>query len=116
MDQNENQEQAQVQEAPPEQAPPAEPVEPAGPVDASKKLPAGICGILLGGLGIHKFVLGYTTEGIIMLAVSLGGGLITCGAASGVVGIIGLVEGIIYLTKTDQEFYETYVKNKKAWF
>ena len=31
-------------------------------------------------------------------------------------GVIGLIEGIIYLTKTDEEFYNIYVANKKAWF
>ena len=36
---------------------------------ADKKLAAGLCGILLGGLGIHKFILGYQTEGIILLSV-----------------------------------------------
>ena len=77
-------------------------------VDASKKLPAGICGILLGGLGIHKFVLGYSKEGIIQIILTL----VTCGAAS----IIGLIEGIIYLTKSDEDFYNTYVANKKGWF
>ncbi len=30
--------------------------------------------------------------------------------------VIGLVEGIIYLTKSDDEFYETYVANQKTWF
>jgi hypothetical protein len=33
-----------------------------------------------------------------------------------VMGIIGLVEGIIYLTMTDAQFYETYIANKKEWF
>ena len=74
---------------------------------ADKKVTAGICGILLGGFGIHKFVLGYTTEGIIMLVALL----FTCGFSS----ILGLVEGIIYLTKSDEEFVETYVNNKKGW-
>jgi TM2 domain-containing membrane protein YozV len=78
----------------------------------SKKIAAGICAILLGGLGIHKFILGYNNEGVIMLAVTL----LTCGIGGGVMGIIGLVEGIIYLTKTDQEFYNMYLVNKKAWF
>ncbi len=83
---------------------------------SSKKLAAGICGILLGGLGIHKFVLGYNTEGIIMLVVSLVGGFFTCGIASGVIGIIGLIEGIMYLIKSDEEFANTYIVNKKPWF
>ncbi len=82
---------------------------PPTPPQDSKKIVAGICGILLGCFGVHKFILGYTTEGIIMLVA----GLFSCGAIS---GIIGLVEGIIYLTKTDQEFYQTYVLNKRGWF
>jgi len=79
---------------------------------ADKKIAAGICGILLGALGVHKFILGYTTEGVIMLLVSL----LSCGIASPVMGIIGLVEGIIYLTKSDEEFVTAYVVNKKGWF
>ena len=35
----------------------------------SKKVAAGILGILVGALGIHKFVLGYQLAGIIMLGV-----------------------------------------------
>jgi len=83
---------------------------------AEKKIPAGICGILLGTLGVHKFILGYTTEGIIMLVVGLVGGLFTCGLASAVVGIIGLIEGILYLVKTDEDFVQTYIQEKKGWF
>ncbi len=82
------------------------------PAGADKKIAAGICGILLGGLGIHKFVLGYTTAGIIMLLVTV----LTLGFGGFVMGIIGLIEGIIYLTKTDEEFVATYVTGKKAWF
>ena len=57
-------------------------------------------------------MLGYTTEGIIMLVITL----ITCGFAATIIGIIGLIEGILYLTKTDEEFEETYIRNKRAWF
>lgn len=81
-------------------------------VDASKKIPAGICGILIGSLGVHKFLLGMTTPGIIMLCVSL----LSCGILSPIMAIIGLVEGIIYLTKSDEDFYQTYVVEKKEWF
>ncbi len=77
-----------------------------------KKIACGICGILLGALGIHKFILGYTTEGLIMLLVSV----LTCGFGSPVMGIIGLIEGIMYLTKSDDEFYNTYMASKKGWF
>ncbi len=82
------------------------------PPGAEKKIAAGICGILLGSLGVHKFILGYTTEGLIMLLVSI----LTCGFGGIVTGIIGLVEGIIYLTKTDDEFVSMYITNKKGWF
>lgn len=79
---------------------------------ADKKIPAGICGILLGALGVHKFILGYNKEGLIMLLVSL----LSCGIASPIMGIIGLIEGIMYLVKSDEEFVATYVQNKKGWF
>lgn len=61
----------------------------------NKKVAAGILGILLGWLGVHKFILGYTTEGILMIVFSI----FTCGIAG---SLIGLIEGIIYLTKTDE--------------
>lgn len=79
---------------------------------ASKKLTAGICGILLGAFGTHKFVLGMTTPGIIMAATTI----LTCGIGATVMGTIGLIEGIIYLSKSDDDFYETYIVEKKSWF
>jgi TM2 domain-containing membrane protein YozV len=81
-----------------------------------KKITCGICGILLGALGVHKFILGYTTEGLIMLLASLIAGVVTCGIATAVMGVIGLIEGIMYLTKSDDEFYNTYIASKKGWF
>ena len=75
---------------------------------ADKELTAGLCGILLGGFGVHKFILGYTNEGLIQIGISV----ITCGLG----GIIGFIEGIIYLTKSDEEFVRTYIQNKKGWF
>lgn len=95
---------------------PAQPVS-AAPAGAQKsKVAAGILGILLGSLGIHKFYLGYSKEGLIMILVSVLGSIFTLGIAAGVMGIIGLVEGIVYLTKTDDEFYRTYELGQKTWF
>jgi TM2 domain-containing membrane protein YozV len=82
----------------------------------NKNLVAGLCGILLGALGVHKFILGYTKEGIIMVLVTVIGGIVTCGFGAAIMGIIGLVEGIIYLTKSDAEFEQTYVTNQRGWF
>jgi TM2 domain-containing membrane protein YozV len=71
-----------------------------------KKLVAGLLGILLGWTGAHRFYLGDTTGGIIRIALNL-----ICAA-----GIIGIIEGIIYLTKSDEEFQKIYIEGKKAWF
>ena len=74
---------------------------------ADKKIIVGICAILLGGFGVHKFILGYTNEGIIQLVLGL---------CFGIGGIIGIIEGIVYLTKTDEQFVRTYIYGKKGWF
>jgi len=81
----------------------------------NKKLIAGVLGILLGWLGIHKFILGYNTEGVVLLVLGLLG-FFTCGITSAISGLIGLIEGIIYLTKSDTEFHNTYQVGKKSWF
>lgn len=75
---------------------------------SDKKLAAGLLGILLGTFGANKFFLGYTTEGIIQIVLNI----VTCGIAT----IIPLIEGIIYLTMTDEHFDRTYVHSKKGWF
>ncbi|MFI1771176.1 NINE protein [Thalassobellus citreus] len=82
----------------------------------NKKVLAGVLAILLGPLGVHKFILGYNKEGIILLIVTFVLGFITCGLGAGLTGIIGLIEGIMYLTKSDEEFYNTYQAGKKPWF
>jgi TM2 domain-containing membrane protein YozV len=80
---------------------------PSAPRQENKRVVAGILGILIGALGVHKFYLGYTKEGIIQILLNL-----LCGLGS----LIGLIEGIIYLTKTDEEFYQTYQVGRKPWF
>lgn len=75
---------------------------------------AAILAIFLGGFGVHKFYLGYNQAGTITLIVSLVGSIIILPTI--VMSIIAFVEFIIYLTKSDQEFYDTYIRNKKAWF
>jgi TM2 domain-containing membrane protein YozV len=88
---------------------------------ANKKIAAGICGILLGALGIHKFVLGFNSAGAIMLSVYLLCLFGTCLVFVPVVGvfalqIIGIVEGVMYLTKSDEEFYQAYAIERREWF
>jgi TM2 domain-containing membrane protein YozV len=83
---------------------------------SNKKLAAGLTGIFLGAFGVHKFILGSTKPAVIMLVVSLAGGVVTCGLASFVMGVIGLIEGIIYLTKTDAQLQAQYLDGQQDWF
>ena len=78
------------------------------PQQENKKVVAGIFALILGSLGIHKFYLGYTQEGVIQIVISV----VTCGIG----GIIPFIEGILYLVKSDEEFYQTYQVGKKGWF
>lgn len=83
------------------------------------KLAAGLLGIFLGGLGIHKFYLGFTGPGLVFLLVNTIGWSITwlfLFIPNFILFVIGFIEGIIYLTKTDEEFYQTYVVEKRQWF
>ena len=86
------------------------------PTGGKSKVAAGILAILLGSLGIHKFYLGCTTAGVITLLISTVGAIFTCGASPAVMSVIGLVEGIIYLTKDDAEFEAVYGRGKRSWF
>lgn len=78
----------------------------------NKRLISGIMALLFGALGIHKFLLGYNKEGFIMLALSL----LSFGYLMPVMALVGWIEGIIYLTRSDEEFYRTYQLEKKPWF
>ncbi|WP_055436011.1 TM2 domain-containing protein [Lacinutrix algicola] len=81
----------------------------------NKKILAGVLAILFGWLGVHKFILGYQKEGIIMAAVGILGWFL-CGIPTTIVAIVALIEGIMYLTKSDEEFYNTYQVGRKPWF
>ena len=86
-----------------------------GVVGARKnKIAAGLFGIFLGWLGIHKFYLGLTTSGVIMLLAGTLGWLLVFPPF--ISGVIGLIEGIIYLTKSDEDFYQTYEVRRQHWF
>ena len=82
----------------------------------NKKLMAGILAILLGGFGIHKFVLGYNKEGIILLVLTIFLSVFSFGFFGWLVWIFTIIEGFIYLSKSDEEFYNTYQVGRKPWF
>jgi TM2 domain-containing membrane protein YozV len=74
--------------------------------EKKSKTTAGILAILLGSFGAHKFYLGHPGIGILYL----------CFCWLYIPGILGIIEGIIILTKSDEDFEEIYVKNKKSMF
>ena len=76
------------------------------------RVTAALLAIFLGGVGAHEFYLGHGKSGLIRLAIGIVGLCIMIPAAS----LIGLIEGIIYLTKTDEEFKRIYVIGGKEWF
>jgi len=79
---------------------------------SNKKLAVGLAAIFLGAFGVHKFILGYTQAGLVMLLISL----LTCGVGAFVMGVVGVVEGILVLSKTPQEFADTYMLAQRPWF
>ncbi|MGO4382722.1 NINE protein [Specibacter sp. RAF43] len=62
-------------------------------VEQKSKIVAGILGILLGYLGIHRFYLGYTKIGIIQIVVTF--------LTFGLGGLWGFIEGIMILVGAD---------------
>ncbi|MBE9201758.1 MULTISPECIES: NINE protein [unclassified Nodularia (in: cyanobacteria)] len=86
------------------------------PSQPTKQLVAGYCGIIFGGIGAHKFILGYAPEGFIMLVIALIGGFFTYGISLLIMQLVGLIEGMIYLNKSPEEFVNTYFVNKQGWF
>lgn len=61
---------------------------------SKNKIAAGLLGIFLGGLGVHKFYLGQIGLGIVYLLFSW----------TGIPMIIGFIEGILYLLTSDAEW------------
>jgi len=78
------------------------------------RLISAIIAVLLGLIGAHKFYLGYKSQGILMfLAGTVGWLLIFPPFIS---FVISIAEAFIYLSKTDQEFYDTYIAKERGWF
>jgi TM2 domain-containing membrane protein YozV len=83
----------------------------------NQRTTAGLVALLLGifglgWIGIHKFMMGYKSTGILWIVISL----VTCFIGGAVLSVISIVEGIIYLTMTDEQWYQTYIMGRKEWF
>ena len=87
--------------------------------DKNKTL-AGVLGIVLGSLGAHKFYLGYKTSGAIMLGLTVSGWILSSVLVgmlwAWIPALIGLIEGFIYLSKSDNDFEQIYVNGNRPWF
>ncbi len=97
------------------QAPPVQPHY-AAPLASRDHVAAGFLALFLGLFGVHKFYLGYSAQGFILLALTVIGGLFSFGLAAGVAWIIAVIEAIVYFSKSQSEFEQTYVYGKREWF
>ena len=79
------------------------------------RIAAALLAFFLGSLGAHKFYIGKSNAGLVMLAIS-STGVVLAGIPMMAMGLIALIECVIYLTKSQDEFEATYVKGPKAWF
>jgi TM2 domain-containing membrane protein YozV len=80
-----------------------------------QRVTAFLLAFFLGGLGMHKFYLGYKNQGIIHLLCVIPG-IILFGIPTMIIGIVAFIEAIIYITKSDTDFKRIYVDNQKHWF
>jgi TM2 domain-containing membrane protein YozV len=83
---------------------------------ATKQLLSGYAAIIFGAFGAHKFILGYTAEGVLTLIISIIGGYFSYGFTFLIMQMLGLIEGLIYLNKNHEEFVDNYLVNKQGWF
>ena len=70
------------------------------PMGGPSRLAAALFAILLGGIGIHKFYLGRVGWGIVYLIFFW----------TGIPMIVGIIEGIVYLTMSDEAFAAKYAR------
>jgi TM2 domain-containing membrane protein YozV len=89
-------------------------------METKSPIAAGLLALFLGTLGVHKFYLGYTKEGIILLASTLFSYLLVLILIGliplTIIGVICFVEAILYLTKSEADFNATYVQGHRPWF
>lgn len=91
--------QAQTPQYVPEQQQPQQTYTNTEVYSSKSKTAAGLLAIFLGGFGVHKFYLGKIGKGILYAVFFW----------TYIPAFIGFIEGIIYLTSSDEKFYNKYV-------
>lgn len=76
--------------------------------EGKNRLAAGLLAIFLGWLGVHKFYMGQTGLGVVYLLCGTVGWILILPPC--IIGLISLIEGIIYLCMSDEEFDAKYNK------
>ena len=84
------------------------------PVSRKSRVAAGLLAIFCGILGFHKFYLGYISAGIIMFLLTFF--LWWTIVVPLAMFLVSIIEGVMYLTKSDEEFQRIYVQSQKDWF
>ena len=79
-------------------------------MERKSRITAALLAIFLGLVGAHKFYLGHPKLGIIYI-------VLTCTIIGGVfTGWGSIVEGVMYLTKSEEDFQRVYVQEGRAMF
>jgi hypothetical protein len=68
------------------------------------KVVTGLLGIFLGTFGIHKFYLNQSKQGLVYLLFFW----------SGIPTIVGIIEGVVYLLQSDEQFRERRIRASRA--
>ena len=85
---------------------------------------SAILAIFLGWCGVHKFYLGYASAGIVYMLITILSVFLIFSFFFSIIGVFtiyipvvfSIVDAIIYLSKTDEEFQAIYVEGHHEWF
>lgn len=80
-----------------------------GPTGRSRGV-AAILALFFGALGLHYFYIGKTNAGILFLAASF----LTCGVLAIVAQVVSFIQGILFLTSTQEEFERKWVNSPES--
>lgn len=88
-------------------------------LNEKNKIMAGVLAILFGWLGAHKFYLGYIGPGLVFLLTNTVGLVLTSlflFIPNFILFVIAIIEGVLYLASTDEEFERNHITGRKPWF